>query len=174
MAELRQRDATAAKCLEVLILTATRSSEVLKMRWGEIDFLTKTWVIPAQRMKAQREHRVPLAPRVVALFETLPRSGDAVFALARNALRDLLASMERSNVTVHGFRSCFRTWAAERTNYSSEVAEMALAHVVGTRVERAYARSDLFERRRRLMCDWADHCDGKTPTVSADVIAIRA
>jgi integrase len=178
MAELRQRHGLAERALEFAILTATRTGEVLGAKWSEIDLSGKVWVVPAERMKARREHRVPLGGAVVELLQDLPRDGDYVFETAdgrrlhdRSLLMGL-ARMGRRDYTVHGFRSTFSTWAAERTNYSFEVREMALAHVVGNQVERAYQRSDLFERRRRLMEDWAEFC--VTPATSGAVVALQS
>jgi integrase len=175
---LRQREAVAARALEFIILTAARAGEVLGMTWGEVDFATKIWTIPASRMKAQKEHRVPLSPTAVALLEKQPREGDYVFPggqrprLSPMAIKMLLTRMGRRDFVTHGFRSSFRDWAAERTNYPSEVAEMALAHRVGSAVELAYRRTDMFERRRRLMADWATFCE--TPTTNAEVMPAGA
>jgi integrase len=177
--ELRARDATAARVLEFVILTAARSAEVLGMKWGEVDFLSRVWTVPAERMKAAREHRVPLSDAAMALLVKLPRDGEYVFSggrrprLSAMAMHALLIRMKRNDITIHGFRSSFRDWAAERTNYPSEVAELALAHNVGNKVEAAYRRTDMFDRRRRLMSDWADFCNGKS-MIGAEVIPIRA
>ena len=174
---LRQREGAASRALEFLVLTAARSNEVLGAKWAEIDLDGRSWTIPADRMKGHREHRVPLSPAAVATIESLPRDGVHVFPgysrsrLSPTVLIALLRRM-RLTCTAHGFRSAFRDWAAERTNYPSEVSELALAHVVGSKVEAAYRRTDLFERRRRLMADWADFCDGKS--ISAEVVPIRA
>jgi integrase len=175
---LRQREAMAARALEFIILTAARAGEVLGMTWGEVDFATKVWTVPASRMKAGREHRVPLSPAAVALLEKLPREGNYVFTggnrprLSPMAIKMLLIRMNRRDFVTHGFRSSFRDWAAERTAYPSEVAEMALAHRVGNAVELAYRRTDMFERRRRLMADWAAFCE--TPASNAEVVPLRA
>ena len=149
------------------------------MKWDEVNFLTRVWTVPAERMKAHREHRVPLSAVAATLLGKMPRDCEQVFQgsqrprLSGMAMKALLVRMKRTGITIHGFRSSFRDWTAERTNYPNEVAELALAHTVGTKVEAAYRRTDLFDRRRRLMADWADFCDGKTAT-SADVIALRA
>lgn len=165
---LREQDGVAARALEFLILTATRTGEVIGAKWGEIDLNAALWTIPAGRMKAHREHRVPLPPRALKLLRALynAKLGDYVFPgqkedapLSNMAMLELLKRMERDDITVHGFRSTFRDWAAERTNYPREVCEMALAHAVGDQVEAAYRRGDLFEKRRRLMIDWAKHCE---------------
>jgi integrase len=178
LCRLRERRGTAALALELVILTAARAGEVVDMRWGELDLVAKVWTVPASRMKAGREHRVPLSTSAVTLLEKLPREGDYVFpghdrpSISHSALEKLIRHRMQSGVCTHGFRATFRTWAAERTNYPSEVAEMALAHRVGSQVENAYRRTDMFERRRRLMTDWATFCE--TPTCNAEVIPIRA
>jgi integrase len=168
MPALRQRDGMAARAVEFAILTAARSGEVRGATWAEIDLDAATWIIPAGRMKSGREHRVPLSGPAVTLLRALPRmvGSEYVFPAPRGgALSDmsLSAVLRRMEVpaTVHGFRSAFRDWCAERTNYTREVAEQALAHAIGDKVEAAYRRGDLFERRRRLMSEWSDYCDGK-------------
>ena len=170
MVQLRERDAAAARALEFAILTAGRSGEVLGARWSEIDFETATWIIPAARMKTKREHRVPLSGEVLAVLQSMAshRRGDFIFPTQRRgstadaplssmAMEMLLRRMEQS-VTVHGFRSTFRDWAAESTGHSNEVCEAALAHVVSNKVEAAYRRGDLLEKRRELMTDWGLYC----------------
>jgi integrase len=175
---LRDRRGTAALALEFIVLTAARAGEVVGMRWAEVDLIAKVWTVPASRMKAGREHRVPLSTSAIALLEKQPRESEFVFpgqnrpTLSSGALDRLIRCRMKSGVCTHGFRSTFRTWAAERTSYPSEVAELALAHAVGSKVEQAYNRTDLFERRRRLMADWAAFCE--TPATSAEVIPIRA
>ena len=178
MAQLRQCDLTSASAMRFLILTASRAGEVLGAKWDEIDFTTRTWTIPAERMKSKREHRIPLSNSALEVLKHMQaaRCSDFVFpGYARSMLwvTTLLARLQRtgSPYTVHGFRSSFRDWCAERTSVSSEIAEMCLAHSVGNRVENAYRRTDFFERRRRLVSDWADYCDGK---LSAEVIPLRA
>jgi integrase len=157
----------AARALEFCILTATRTSETLNARWNEVDLAAKLWTIPAGRIKAGKEHRVPLSAPVLAILRQLAetRRGEFVFPggkagkpLSNMALLALLKRMERGELTVHGFRSAFRDWAAERTHFPREVAEMALAHAIGDKVEAAYRRGDLFEKRRRLMDEWARFC----------------
>jgi len=163
--QLRQREAMAALALEFTILTAARSGEVFEATWEEVDLSMAVWTVPAERMKATKEHRVPLSQRAVEILDTVKPLGDGWLfpnAKGRN-LSDMAMSMllRRMNqdCTVHGFRSSFRDWAAESTRYAHEVCEMALAHVIGNKAEAAYRRGDLFEKRRRLMSDWASFCD---------------
>ncbi|MCR6629360.1 MAG: tyrosine-type recombinase/integrase [Magnetospirillum sp.] len=165
---VRNQDGVAARALEFLILTAARTSEVIGATWDEIDLEAKLWVIPADRIKAGKEHRVPLSAASLAVLKKMSelRVDEHVFPgtkkgrpLSNMALLKLLARMERSDLTAHGFRSTFRDWAAERTNFPHEVAEMALAHAIGDKVEAAYRRGDLFEKRVRLMEAWARHCN---------------
>lgn len=162
MVRLRRAEGIGARALEFAILTAARSGEVRGATWAEFDLDGKVWTVPAARMKAGKEHRVPLSPEALALLQTLPKGeADALAFLAPRggALSDmtLLAVLRRLEVPAvpHGFRSTFRDWAAERTNYPRDVAEMALAHAIGDKVEAAYRRGDLFEKRRRMMADWA-------------------
>jgi integrase len=156
--ELHERDGLAAEALEFLVLTAARTGEVLGAQWSEFDLKAKVWTIPAGRMKAAREHRVPLFARAVEILEDQPRDGARVFPLSNMAFLQLLKRMDRGNVTAHGFRSSFRDWAAETHDASREVAEMALAHAIADKTEAAYRRGDLFVKRRRLMDDWAAFC----------------
>jgi integrase len=162
MRDLRRQDGiVAGRALEFLVLTATRVGEVIGARWTEIDLAKRIWTIPPERMKAQREHRVPLSPPALEILKALPREGDLVFtngrdrALSNKAMLRLLVKRMARPVTVHGFRSSFRVWCAEQTNFPSEVAEAALAHVVSNKVIEAYRRTDFFDRRRRLMDEWA-------------------
>jgi integrase len=168
----------SAKALEFAILTAARTSEVVGATWSEIDLRSGVWTIPAHRMKAGKEHRVPLSDRALEVLRSLPREGDFVFMggragkpLSNMALLELMRGMKPGFVP-HGFRSTFRDWAADLTPHSSEVVEMALAHALESKVEAAYRRSDLFEKRRRLMTDWASHCAGAAR--SGDVVPIRS
>jgi len=166
MAALRQQQGVAARALELVILTACRSGEVRGATWGEIDLERALWVIPANRMKAGREHRVPLSDAAVRLLEAQPRTAgaDVVFpgrgggALSDMSLTAVLRRMGRGDLTVHGFRSSFRNWAAEATNYPREVCEQALAHKLPDAVEAAYLRSDFLDKRRALMEEWAAFC----------------
>ena len=161
--DLRDRQGVAPRALEFLILTAARSGEVLGARWDEIDLQGRLWTVPRGRMKAAREHRVPLCDRAMAILAELQgaRSGDLVFpglrrgkSLSSMALEMTLRRM-KADTTVHGFRSSFRDWAGEATNFPREVAEAALAHVVGDETERAYRRGDALQKRRRLMEAWS-------------------
>lgn len=180
MRDLRQREGIAARALEVLILTATRSGELRGMTWAEVNLDEAVWIVPAARMKAKREHRVPLSVRVIEVLRGLPVvAGGLVFPgmregspLSDMTLTAVLRRMGRGDLTAHGFRSTFRDWAAERTNYPRDVAEMALAHTIGDKVEAAYRRGDLFDKRTRMMEDWARFCD--TVQVAGEVLPIRA
>ena len=165
--DLQSRRATAALALEFTILTAARSGEVLGARWDEFDLERAVWTVPAYRMKAGREHRVPLSTRALKIIKALHQADGGVFLFAGHkpgkplsgmALEMVLRRMKRDDVTVHGFRSAFRDWAAECTHFTNEVCEAALAHTVTNKVEAAYRRGDLFEKRRRLMEAWAAFC----------------
>jgi integrase len=164
MVELDGRTGDAADALKLLILTATRTSEAIGASWPEIDFGTKVWTIPAGRIKAKREHRIPLSGPALALLKKRydARQDDGwIFPgvagkhLSNNAILVLLERMNRGMITAHGFRSTFRDWAAEQTNFPREVAEMALAHAIPDKVEAAYRRGDLFAKRVKLMDAWA-------------------
>jgi integrase len=170
VAALRERQATSALALEFLILTAARSGEVIGATWAEIDRKAKVWTIPADRMKAGREHRVPLSQRALDILETVaklnPADDKAAFLfpglgnarpLSNMGLSMLLRRM-KVETTVHGFRSAFRDWAGEETNFAREVAEAALAHRIGDSAELAYRRGDALEKRRKLMDAWARFC----------------
>jgi integrase len=182
MAELRAQPGTAARALEFLILTAARRGEVLGARWDEIDLNGAVWTIPGARMKGGREHRVPLSEPAVAVLKSMAavRHGDHVFpgrgraVLSTMAFTYLLRRMGRDDgFTVHGCRSTFRDWAAECTSFPNEVLEMALAHAVGNKVEAAYRRGDLVEKRRRLMDEWAAFCKRPAATELDNVISMR-
>ena len=167
MAHLRAADGMGARCLEFAILTAARSGEARGATWAEIDMQARTWTVPGTRMKAGKDHRVPLSPAALALLDKLPRivGNDLVFPAPRGGvLSDMTlgAVLKRMEVpvTAHGFRSTFRDWAAESTAYPGDVVEMALAHAIGDKVEAAYRRGDLLEKRQRLMNDWAEYCEG--------------
>jgi integrase len=167
ISDLQSRSATAALALEFAILTAARSGEVLGARWDEFDLDRAVWAVPAERMKAQREHRVPLSPRALRIVTDLQdsRTNDFVFPgekagrpLSGMAMEMVLRRMKIENATVHGFRSSFRDWAAECTNFPNEVCEAALAHVIENKAEAAYRRGDLFDKRRKMMDAWAAYC----------------
>ena len=172
---LRESESVAALALEFCILTAARSGEVLGARWSEIDLDKKVWTVPAHRMKAGREHRVPLPECAVAILRQLAefRTGDYVFPGQRRdrPLSDAaLRRMKIEGVTVHGFRSSFRDWAGNETPYPRDLIETALAHIIGDKAEQAYRRSDALEKRRALMETWAMHCD---PARTAKVLPLR-
>ena len=177
-AELRKREAMAALALEFTMLTACRTGEVIGATWSEVDLNKATWTIPAARMKAGKEHRVPLSPRAVEILEATKRlENEWLFPAASNGklstmAMTMLVRRMKVDVTVHGFRSSFRDWAAECTGYAHEVSEMALAHSIESKVERAYRRGDLIEKRRRLMDDWANYCSSGAPA-GAKVTPIR-
>jgi integrase len=168
-AEITAMPGAAALALRFLILTACRTGEAIGAQWQEVDLDRGTWTIPGERMKAGREHRVPLsAPALAILAQMKPlqaKPGDFVFPstgkaghLSNMALTELLKRMKRTDITVHGFRSSFRDWASEETSYSREVAEMALAHTLKDKTEAAYRRGDLFVKRTEMMADWAVYC----------------
>jgi integrase len=188
LADLRGRSGMSARALEFTALTGARTGEALGARWGEVDLDAKVWTVPATRMKAGREHRVPLSDAALAVLgnvrpSALLRDGKTdpeapVFPGPRRALPMsnmtmlmLLRRMKRADLTAHGFRSSFSDWAAERTAYPREVVEMALSHTIGNKVEAAYRRGDLFEKRRQLMQAWASFC-AAPPT--GQVVPLRA
>jgi len=156
--DLLARRALAAKAMHFTLLTAARTGEVTGMPWGELDLDAGLWTIPAERMKGGAEHVVPLVPAVIALLKGLPRNKPP-FALSENAMLYLLQKRMEKPFTVHGFRSSFRDWAAEKTDFPAEVVEMALAHTIRNKVEAAYRRGALLEKRRKLMEAWAAYCE---------------
>ncbi|MEQ9491539.1 MAG: tyrosine-type recombinase/integrase [Alphaproteobacteria bacterium] len=167
MKQLGRQEGIAALGLRFLILTATRTGEVLLATWDEIDEAESVWIIPGKRMKAGKEHRIPLSKHAVTILKEARKhsTSDYIFPgqrknrpLSNMAFLQLLKRMKRLDVTVHGFRSSFRDWVAETTPYPNEVAEMALAHAVSSQVEAAYRRGDLLEKRRQMMEDWANFC----------------
>jgi integrase len=186
MARLLEQEGVAARALEFTILTAARTGESMGATWGEINWGEKLWTIAGTRMKGEREHRVPLCDRALTILremklsDNIPNAAEQfVFSggkpgrpLSNMAFLMLLRRMGRTDLTAHGFRSSFRDWAAERTNFQSEVAEMALAHVVGNKVEAAYRRGDLFDKRRRLMGAWANFLS-KAPADTAKIVSLR-
>ncbi len=165
---LQKRQATAAEALELTVLTAARTSEILQARKKEFDVTRAVWVVPAERMKAGREHRVPLSRRALKIVKhalTVYPEGDYLFPgqksgrpLSTMSLEMMLRRMKVEDATVHGFRSSFRDWASECTNFTNEVCEAALAHAIEDKAEAAYRRGDLFEKRRKLMEAWAVYC----------------
>jgi len=181
MLELGGMDSVSALALRFLILTACRTGEVLGAQWSEIDLEAAIWTVPASRMKAKREHRVPLSGAALTVLEALPRivGNPYVFTGARHgrpisnmALLQLMRGMgygvggDRGAYVPHGFRSAFRDWSGEISSFPRDVCEMALAHVVENKVEAAYRRGDLFEKRRAMMTSWADWCGKPTPAVA--------
>jgi integrase len=175
LSELRELPGVPARALEFAILTAARTNEVIGARWSEIE--NSTWIISAARMKSEREHRVPLSTRALNLLSALPREGEFIFvgpkagtAIGALAMLRVLRRL-RSDVTVHGFRSTFRDWAAEQTAFANHVVEMALAHAIGDKVEAAYRRGDLLDRRRQLMEQWASYC--AQPQRAGEVVSLR-
>jgi integrase len=177
MSDLREQQGNAARALEWLILNASRTNEVIGGKRDEIEFRKGIWTIPAERMKAGKEHRVPLSLRAMEIAKAQPEDQylfagrDAGQPLSNMAMLELLKRMGREDLTVHGFRSTFRDWAAECTTYPNEVSEMALAHAIADKVEAAYRRGDLFEKRRQLMLDWARYCEA--PKTGASVTPIK-
>lgn len=179
MPQLRKVQGLSARALEFTILTATRSGEVRGAKWDEINLAERVWTVPAERMKARKEYRVPLSDAAIELLKALPRFADnnLVFPSPRGGtLSDmsLLAVLKRMKIDVvpHGFRSTFRDWCGERTNYPHEVAEMALAHTIQSKTERAYRRDDLFPKRALMMQDWANFIN--TPITPATVTNINS
>jgi integrase len=170
MKALRAEESIAARILEFLILTASRTGEVIGARWSEFNTETTLWTIPADRMKAGKMHRVPLSGRAVQIIQNFKKNslGEFVFTggkkdkpLSNMAMLALLKRMERSDITAHGFRSTFRDWVAEKTEFPSELAEMALAHTVTNKVEAAYRRGDMLEKRALLMKNWGLFCQSQ-------------
>jgi integrase len=181
MAKLREKDSLAAKALELQILTATRPGEIVGATWDEFDLTKKIWTIPASRMKAKKEHTIPLSPQAVKLLKSLPRIDDSDFVfpgmrpdkpMSTAAAMKLLKELH-PGITAHGMRSTFRDWAGETTAYPREVIEMAMAHQLKDKAEAAYARGNLIDKRRLLMEDWANYCDIEAQQ-DATVTPIRA
>ena len=184
LAALREQQGIVARALEFTILTAARSGETRGARWSEFDLLDKTWAVPAERMKANKEHRAPLSARALAILQEMQahHHGDDDFVFPGGKqdkpLSDMAFSMQlrrmgRGDLTAHGFRSSFRDWAAECTNYPNHVVEQALAHVIGNAVEAAYRRGDLFEKRRKLMNAWASYCAQPALAEHREVVPLR-
>lgn len=179
MVDLSNQPGMGARALEFAILTATRSGEVRGASWDEIDLTDKVWIIPANRMKMKKEHRIPLCNKATTILKALPRiSGTKLIfpntkgtQLSDMTLTAVLRRMKQNDITVHGFRATFRDWTSEHTSYSRDVCEMALAHTIGNKVEAAYRRGDLFEKRCRLMRDWGKFCT--TVATTTNVTAIK-
>jgi integrase len=181
MVRLRALDGVAARALELTILTACRTSEVTGARWDEIDMAERVWTIPGERMKSKQQHRVPLSDAAMAVLaqQDAVREGDLVFpaprnpakALAKGALRDALLKLDRE-ITTHGFRSSFRDWAAELTNFPREVCEASLAHTIGDATSRAYQRSDFLAKRRQIMDAWSRYI--ATPAAKTGEVIVLA
>ena len=180
VAALRGRHAVAARAMEFAVLTAARTSEVLGAKWSEIDLNVRQWKIPAERMKAGREHRIPLGNRAIEIVRNMMANkqndyifcGDSRATLSNMSLLMLLRRMGHDDITTHGFRSTFRDWVEEQTDTPKAVAEMALAHTIGSAVEAAYRRGDLLEKRKVLMDRWDRYC---TPRVTTNNVSrIRA
>jgi integrase len=183
MVRLRQQDGVAARALEFTILTAARTGETIGATHAETDMENKIWIVPGERMKAGKAHRVPLSDRAIEILENCrDDAGDQesfIFPgrrlgepLSNMAMLKLLQRMERDDLTVHGFRSTFRDWAAERTSFPNEVIEMALAHALDDKTEAAYRRGDLYEKRQRLMEAWTDYCR-KPVVTSSKILSLR-
>jgi integrase len=167
MARLRDNASMSARALEFTILTAVRTSEAINAKWNEFDLDAGLWVIPAERMKAGNEHRVPLTSRALEILKALPREHGSRFVfpgagkgkpLSNMAMLELLRGLNGNGYTVHGFRSSFKDWSAEQTNHPREIAEAALGHILKDKTERAYQRTDLLEKRRALMSAWDSYC----------------
>lgn len=183
MTALALREGIAARALEFTVLTAARTGETIGARWNEINLTDRIWTVPANRIKGGKEHRVPLSAIAMGILEALPieRGNQYVFigpnkgsGLSNMAMASVLKRMEREDITVHGFRSSFRDFAAERTNFENHVVEMALAHVIGSKVEAAYRRGDLFDKRVKLMDQWARYCTSPPVGSSDNVTPLRA
>jgi integrase len=180
MGELREQLGIGAAALEFTVLCAARTGEVRGATWAEFDLDAHVWTIPADRMKAQREHRVPLSAAARAVLKKMDESrlGEFVFPGAKEgrplsdmSLTAVLRRMKRDGITVHGFRSTFRDWAAEQTGYPQHLIEMALAHTIANKTEAAYRRGDLLDKRARLMAEWARYC--AKPLKAGDVVPIK-
>jgi integrase len=183
LALLRERESVSARALEFLILTASRTTEVTEARWEEIDFDAKVWTVPASRMKSGRPHRVPLCDRAVEILRGISRldcyrgfifpGANEGKPLSNMAMLQLVRGLSPNGFVVHGFRSSFKDWTRERTNFDTSTVEAALAHVVGDKVEAAYIRGDLLDKRRKLMDSWARYLD-LAPGVASNVVTLGA
>jgi integrase len=183
IALLREQDGIGARAFEFLILTAARTGEVIGSRWDEIDLKKKLWIVPCDRMKAGKEHRVPLSPRALAILQAIKSDqmdgGAYVFPGSKPRKSQssmvflmLLRRMKLPHLTAHGFRATFKTWATEQTDFPREAIEAALAHVAGDKLEAAYQRGDIIDKRQKLMTEWADYCGTKTAT-AINVVSMR-
>jgi len=169
MAELRERDSLSARALEFTILTAARTGEVIGAEWGEFDLEAKTWTVPAGRMKAGAQHKVPLSERALAILREVPRHGRHIFPLSNMAMLQLMRGL-RPGYVPHGFRSCFMDWCHETTNTAKVVIDAALAHKIEDKVEAAYRRGNLFVKRIKLMAQWSQYCEAP---ISSAVIPLH-
>jgi integrase len=184
IAKLSQLGGVASKALQFVILTAGRAGEVVNARWDEIDLEDGTWSIPSERMKGNREHRVPLSTAALDLFRELPRErgnpyvfigGRSGAALSKMAMTDVMTRLgQQGVVTIHGFRSSFSNWAHEQTAHASHTIEISLAHRVGTETERAYRRTDMFAKRRQLMEQWSRFCMSPPAKIGGDIVSLRS
>lgn len=186
MAELRRRDSLSARALEFTILTAARTSDTVGAVPSEVDRKERAWTVPAARLKGRRgrrkrDHYVPLSDRALEILDKLPQGAKHVFAhddgepLSNMAMLELLQGMGfGEDLTVHGFRSTFKDWCSEQTAYPNEMSEMALSHTVSDKVEAAYRRGDMREKRRRLMADWAEYCENPPVAAKGNIVAMRA
>jgi integrase len=165
MAELRAIDKIGARALEFAILTVARRGEVIGARWAEIDLANRLWTVPRERMKAGKEHRVPLSEPVVTLLRSLPRNGALIFPMSINTMHRVCTGL-RDGITVHGFRSCFRDWCYEASSFPREIVEHCLAHIEGSASELAYKRGEALAKRRRVMDAWARFCAGSGENVT--------
>jgi integrase len=182
MATLREQEAVSANGLEFLILTAARTGEVIGATWDEVDFDNAIWIVPSERMKNGKEHRIPLSSASIEVLRRMEIVAESNFVfpggkhnrpLSNMAFLQLLKRIGHADLTAHGFRSTFRDWIAERTNYPNEVAEMALAHTVADKVEAAYRRGDMFEKRRKLTEDWCEFCARAPDDSAGNVVPIK-
>jgi integrase len=173
MAGLAGLNTVPALALRFAILCASRAGEILGAEWSELDLAEKTWIVASSRMKGGREHRIPLSSAALDLLKALPRESARVFPIDAHAMRRALAKIV-PGVTVHGMRSTFRTWVQEQTAFPPALAEAALAHVNGDKTEQAYARGDLFQKRRKLMESWARYCTTKPMPISDKVVPLAA
>ena len=178
MAKLRTQEGAAARALEFCILTNARTDEARRATPAEIDHANKVWCVPADRMKTRKEHRVPLCKRALELAGMGDGAylfpGQTARSIDNTAMRRMLERLGYAHVSVHGMRSSFRDWAAERTNYPNHVVEMALAHAIGDKVEAAYCRGDLFAKRAQLMTSWEQFCASKPEQKSKTVVPLRS